>query len=157
MNERRLARRLALDVLYEAEVRDMLPEEAYRERDRMGWSVDNDDEVVEAPPRPVLAYARSLVQGVQDKHADIDELITRYADHWSISRMPVVDRNVIRVAVWELVWGDDVPVAVAINEAVELAKSYSTEDSGRFVNGILGKIVDELPGANGDLESDPPE
>ena len=145
MNERRLARRLALDVLYEAEVRDMLPVEAYRERERLGWSVDDDESLAEQPERAVLAYARSLVQGVQDHHADIDELITRYADHWVISRMPVVDRNVIRVAVWELVWGEDVPVAVAINEAVELAKSYSTEDSGRFVNGVLGKIVDELP------------
>ena len=124
----------------------MLPVEAYRERDRLGWSVDNDESIDEKPPAPVLAYARSLVQGVQDQHADIDELISRYADHWSISRMPVVDRNIIRVAVWELLWGTDVPVAVAINEAVELAKSYSTEDSGRFVNGILGKIVDMMPG-----------
>ena len=132
-----------MDVLYEAEVRDMLPVEAYRERERLGWSVDNDDEIVEEPSREVLGYARTLVQGVQDKHADIDELITRYADHWAISRMPVIDRNVIRVALWELVWGGDVPVAVAINEAVELAKSYSTEDSGRFVNGILGKIVED--------------
>ena len=123
----------------------MLPVEAYRERERLGWSVDDDENVAEQPERAVLAYARALVQGVQDHHADIDELITRYADHWAISRMPVVDRNVIRVAVWELVWGEDVPVAVAINEAVELAKSYSTEDSGRFVNGVLGKIVDELP------------
>ena len=123
----------------------MLPVEAYRERERLGWSVDDDESVAEHPERSVLAYARALVQGVQDHHADIDELITRYADHWAISRMPVVDRNVIRVAVWELVWGEDVPVAVAINEAVELAKSYSTEDSGRFVNGVLGKIVDELP------------
>ena len=123
----------------------MLPVDAYRERERLGWSVDDDESIAEQPERAVLAYARSLVQGVQDHHADIDELITRYADHWAISRMPVVDRNVIRVAVWELVWGDDVPVAVAINEAVELAKSYSTEDSGRFVNGVLGKIVDELP------------
>ena len=123
----------------------MLPVEAYRERERLGWSIDDDESVAEQPERAVLAYARSLVQGVQDHHADIDELITRYADHWAISRMPVVDRNVIRVAVWELVWGEDVPIAVAINEAVELAKSYSTEDSGRFVNGVLGKIVDELP------------
>lgn len=123
----------------------MLPVDAYRERDRLGWSVDNDESIDEKPPGPVLAYARGLVQGVQDQHADIDELITRYADHWAISRMPVVDRNIIRVAVWELLWGGDVPIAVAINEAVELAKSYSTEDSGRFVNGILGKIVDELP------------
>ena len=126
----------------------MLPVEAYRERERLGWSVDDDESIAEQPERTVLAYARSLVQGVQDHHADIDELITRYADHWAISRMPVVDRNVIRVAVWELVWGEDVPIAVAINEAVELAKSYSTEDSGRFVNGVLGKIVDELPSSD---------
>lgn len=123
----------------------MLPVDAYRERKRLGWSVDDDESVAEQPERAVLVYARALVQGVQDRHADIDELITRYADHWAISRMPVVDRNIIRIAVWELVWGEDVPVAVAINEAVELAKSYSTEDSGRFVNGVLGKVVDELP------------
>ncbi|MGI8774235.1 MAG: transcription antitermination factor NusB [Actinomycetota bacterium] len=146
MKSRRVARRLALDVLYEAEIRDMLPIEAYRERRRLGWKLESGD-ANEPPPDEiddaVLAYARYLIEGVQEHHADIDLLITTFADRWTIERMPVVDRNVIRLAVFELKWADDVPVAVAINEAVELAKSLSTEDSGRFVNGLLGRIVEE--------------
>lgn len=124
----------------------MLPIEAYRERRRLGWKLESGD-ANEPPPDEiddaVLAYARYLIEGVQEHHADIDLLITTFADRWTIERMPVVDRNVIRLAVFELKWADDVPVAVAINEAVELAKSLSTEDSGRFVNGLLGRIVEE--------------
>jgi N utilization substance protein B len=70
-------------------------------------------------------------------------LIVKYADRWAIERMPVIDRSLLRMALFELLWGDDIPVAVAINEAVELAKSLSTEDSGRFVNGLLGKIAEQ--------------
>jgi transcription antitermination protein NusB len=84
-----------------------------------------------------------LVEGVQANQADIDALIATHADRWALSRMPVVDRNVLRMALFELLWCDDVPPAVAINEAVELAKSLSTEDSGRFINGLLGRIAEE--------------
>lgn len=90
----------------------------------------------------VVGYARRLVAGTQQHHAEIDELITAYADRWTIDRMPVIDRTVLRIAVFELLWGEDVPVAVVINEAVELAKSLSTDDSGRFVNGLLGRIAE---------------
>ncbi|HEU4480904.1 MAG TPA: transcription antitermination factor NusB [Actinomycetota bacterium] len=150
--ERRAARRLALQVLYEAEIRDMLPIEAYRERQRLGWRVETGegelDEGVEEDPAPeVLGYARVLVEGVQEHHADVDLLIVRYADKWAIERMPVIDRSLLRIALYELMWGDAIPVAVAINEAVELAKDLSTEDSGRFINGVLGRIVEELPAA----------
>jgi len=141
MKERRAARRLALDVLYEAEIRGMLPIDAFRDRQRLGWRVDEEKD----PPQEVLAYARRLVEGVQQNEAGADQLISRYADRWAIDRMPVIDKNVLRMALFELLWGDDIPVPVAINEAVELAKEYSTEDSGRFVNGILGKIAEELP------------
>ncbi|MFP5298419.1 MAG: transcription antitermination protein NusB, partial [Actinomycetota bacterium] len=68
----------------------------------------------------------------------------RYADRWAIERMPVIDRNLIRMALFEVLWGDQVPVPVAINEAVELAKALSTEDSGRFINGLLGRIIEEV-------------
>lgn len=148
MKERRAARRLALDVLYEAEIRDMLPIDAYRERQKLGWAV-GDEETAGSPAEPpspeVLAYARKLVESVQDHHSDVDVLITQYADRWAIDRMPIVDRSLVRMALCELLWGEDIPVAVAINEAVELAKSYSTDDSGRFVNGLLGRIAAELP------------
>lgn len=141
---RRNARRYALDTLYEAEIRDMLPLEAFAERQRMGWSADGgDDGADDQPEGEVLDYARRLVAGVQEHHADLDVLIVKYADRWAIERMPVIDRSLLRMALFELLWGDDIPVAVAINEAVELAKSLSTEDSGRFVNGLLGKIAEQ--------------
>ena len=148
MQARRAARRLALDVLYEAEIRDVLPREAFDLRKEGGWVLPTADdeaspeEAALEPTEEALAYARRLTEGVEDHHADIDELISRYADRWAIERMPVVDRNVVRIALFELLWGDDVPVAVAINEAVELAKSFSTDDSGRFVNGLLGRIAE---------------
>ena len=151
MQTRSAARRLALDVLYEAEIRGSLPLEAFESRRGYGWGVptasDEGDEGgvppgSEDPSEEAVAYARHLVAGVQEHHADIDELITTYADRWTIERMPVVDRNVVRIALFELLWTDDVPVPVAINEAVELAKAFSTDDSGRFVNGLLGRIAE---------------
>jgi transcription antitermination protein NusB len=150
MKARRAARRLAVDVLYESEIRDRLPVEAFAERKAQGWVVPtlSDDDTEPHPPETepsseALAYAEALVRGVQDHHADIDFLIGKYADRWTIERMPVVDRTLLRMAMFELLWGGDTPVAVAINEAVELAKALSTEDSGRFINGLLGKVVDQ--------------
>ena len=151
MQARSAARRLALDVLYEAEIRNSLPLEAFELRNSYGWVVptSSDEEPEpnqlahnEPPTDEVVAYARFLVSGVQEHHAEIDELIVRYADRWTIDRMPTVDRNVVRMALFELLWADDVPVAVAINEAVELVKAFSTDDSGRFVNGLLGRIAE---------------
>ncbi|HVM35229.1 MAG TPA: transcription antitermination factor NusB, partial [Actinomycetota bacterium] len=77
-----------------------------------------------------------------EHQAELDELIVRYADRWAIDRMPVIDRSLVRMALFELLHSDDVPVAVVINEAVELAKELSTDDSGRFVNGLLGRIAE---------------
>ena len=86
-------------------------------------------------------YAREIVDGVADHREEIDELISSYAQGWTIDRMPNVDRAVLRLASWELLHNAEVPAAVAIDEAVELAKQYSTDDSARFVNGVLGKIA----------------
>lgn len=150
MKARRAARRLALDVLYEAEIRDELPSEALEARRSGGWVIATASDSEEPPDEPTeeaLDYAADLVRGVQEHHADIDELIVAHADRWAIERMPVVDRTLLRIALFELLWRDDIPVAVGINEAVELAKSYSTEDSGRFINGLLGRIVEVEQGA----------
>jgi transcription antitermination factor NusB len=122
-----------------------LPEEAFEGHRSGGWVIPGAED--EPGPRHALsddavAYAEALVHGVQAHQADIDVLIARYADRWAIQRMPVVDRTLLRIAMYELLWRDDIPVAVAINEAVELAKELSTEDSGRFINGLLGKIVE---------------
>jgi N utilization substance protein B len=145
VRERRQARRLAVDVLYEAEIRDRLPLESFEERQDAGWVETASEDATTTPPpeREVVAYARSLVSGVQLHQADIDETIGKYADRWAITRMPVIDRTLLRIALFELLWKEDIPVPVAINEAVELAKELSTEDSGRFINGLLGRVVDD--------------
>lgn len=140
-----MARRLALDVLYEADIRAQPPSAALAAREDGDWVVAGPDDAGapdEAAAPDAIAYARRLVTGVEDHLADADALIARYAEDWAIERMPVVDRNVVRIALYELLWSDGVPVAVAINEAVELVKSLSTDDSGRFVNGLLGRIVE---------------
>jgi N utilization substance protein B len=117
-------RKRALDLLYDA--------------DMLGRPVA---EVV-ADAEEVPSFARALVEGVGQRREEIDAMIRRYADRWALERMPVVDRNLLRIGIYELVWGG-VPAGAAINEAVELAKLLSTEDSGRFVNGMLGRIARE--------------
>lgn len=148
MKDRRTARRLAVDALYESEITDELPLDAFAALDAAGWvsPTGDEDDGGDEPSQEALAYARSLVEGVQAHHADIDSIIVRYADRWAIDRMPVIDRILLRIALVELLWFSDVPVAVAINEAVELAKALSTDDSGRFINGVLGRVVEERPG-----------
>jgi N utilization substance protein B len=146
MKERRLARRIALDVLYDSEIRSRLPTESLEERRRAGWSLPEGDEGEEGealvePSQETAAYAARLVKGIQERSAAIDSLIVEYVDRWAIQRMPVIDRNLLRIGVFELLWEKDIPVAVVINEAVELAKALSTDDSGRFINGVLGRVA----------------
>ena len=145
MQVRSAARRVALDVLYEAEIRERSPVEAYDSRASEGWvkAPAEEDASSGDPSAGTLAYARELVEGVQTHQQEIDALIASYADRWALRRMPVVDRNLLRIGVFELLWGGGVPVAVVINEAVELAKAMSTDDSGRFVNGLLGRIAED--------------
>jgi N utilization substance protein B len=128
MAARSKARKRAVDVLYEADVRGADPTELLAER------------LAQADP-PVPAYAVELVEGVAEHRDRIDELLASYAEGWTLERMPGVDRAILRIGVYELLFRDDVPDAVAIDEAVELAKSLSTDESPRFVNGVLGRIV----------------
>jgi N utilization substance protein B len=98
--------------------------------------------------KKAIPYARKLLQGVQGKREEINQRISRYAENWRLERMSVIDRNILRLAVFELHYQDDVPTSVAINEAVEIAKRYSTDDSGSFINGVLDAMArDEIPGA----------
>lgn len=87
-------------------------------------------------------YARTLATGVESHLDEIDAVVGDVSEHWSVSRMPLVDRNILRVATFELLHADDVPPSVAINEAVELAKVYGGEDSSKFINGVLGKVAE---------------
>ncbi|HEX2418797.1 MAG TPA: transcription antitermination factor NusB [Micromonosporaceae bacterium] len=126
---RRKARKRAVDVLYESEMRGAAPLEILRDR------------IARAEP-PISPYTRTLVEGVVERQTRIDELISGYATDWTLERMPPVDRNILRIAVYELLWCDDIDMPVAISEAVELAKSLSTDDSPRFVNGLLGRLAE---------------
>lgn len=124
---RHAARKRALDVLFESDLRRR-PLEV----------VLHDHRQTDDPPPP---FAVELVVGVDAHWAELDELIVAYARDWRLDRMPIVDRNLLRLALYELLH-TDVPVAVAIDEAVRLAKELSTEDSGRFVNGLLAKVIE---------------
>ncbi len=93
--------------------------------------------------KKAIPYAKTLLDGVQEKRQEINQLISRYAENWRLERMSVIDRNILRLAVFELHYQDDVPTSVAINEAVEIAKRYSTDDSGSFINGILDGMAKE--------------
>jgi transcription antitermination protein NusB len=116
------------------------------ELDVRGFCVD--DLLVELPVAPA-PYAVELARGVEEHRDEIDAVITKFADRWSIDRMPIIDRNLLRIAVFELGWRPEIPLGVAISEAVDLAKRYSTDDSGRFVNGMLGRIGEHLRGGDG--------
>ncbi|MGA3353160.1 MAG: transcription antitermination factor NusB, partial [Acidimicrobiales bacterium] len=124
---RRRARERALELLYEAETKSLRPSEL----------------LAELPVVPE-DYAVELVLGVEKMGGELNELVSRHATGWTVDRMPMIDRCVLKVAAFELLGKPEVPVAVVLDEAVELAKSYSTEDSGRYVNGVLSAIAGEV-------------
>ena len=128
MSARSKARKRALDVLYESELRGVDAVTTLADRIKL------------AEP-PVNDYTIELVEGVQEHRPRIDDILAQYAEGWTVDRMPDVDRAVLRLGVYELLWRDDVPDAVAIDEAVELAKTLSTDESPRFVNGVLGRVL----------------
>jgi N utilization substance protein B len=134
MAARSKARKRAVDVLYEADVRGADP---------VGTL---DDRIALADP-PVHDYTAELVRGLQLHRADVDAVLAEYAEGWSVPRMPDVDRAILRLGVYELLWRDDVPGPVVIDEAVELAKTLSTDESPRFVNGVLGRVLRDQPAA----------
>jgi transcription antitermination protein NusB len=102
------------------------------------------DDLLAQQPAPPDEYAVHLVRGVEAHSVDVDALLRKFSEHWALERMPAVDRAVLRLGAYELGWEPDIPSAVVISEAVELAKQYSTKDSGRFVNGLLSRIAAEL-------------
>jgi N utilization substance protein B len=128
MAARSKARKRAVDVLYEADVRG---------DDRLSVLRDR----IDTANPPVPEHTVRLVEGVAEHAARIDELIDAHASNWSIDRLPDVDRAILRMATFELLWADDVPDVVVIDEAVELAKALSTDDSPAYVNGVLGAIL----------------
>lgn len=134
MSARHKARKLALDFLYESDLRKLDPVELFRSR----------------PDSPISEreYALQLIEGVEKNRAKIDELIISYAQGWDLDRMPTVDRNIVRLALYELLWSDSVPSEVAISEAIALSDENSTEDSTKYINGVLSRILALKPSLN---------
>ncbi|GAA1143732.1 transcription antitermination factor NusB [Nocardioides aquiterrae] len=128
MAARSKARKRALDVLYASELRGESP-------------VDALERAVAEGEGPTNEYTTVLVRGVEEHRARIDEVLASYSEGWTLERMPAVDRNVLRLGVWELLWSGDVPDAVAVSEAMALVQELSTDESPHFVNGVLGAIV----------------
>lgn len=136
MAARSKARKRALEVLYEAEVRGDPPADVINRRVEQARGQQ---------PLAEQAFMVRLVEGVGERRERIDELIATYSVGWTLDRMPIVDRNVLRLGAYELLWSDEVPDGVAISEAVALATELSTDESPRFVNGLLSRLLELKP------------
>ncbi len=133
LSARTKARKRALDILFSADVRG--------EEIAVVLAAAAKRAASEPAREASWLYARDIVDGIIDNRGDIDEQITTHSRDWRLERMPAVDRALLRIGTWEIVYNDEVPTAVAIDEAVELAKELSTEDSGAFVHGVLARIA----------------
>lgn len=141
---RRLAREIAVQALYQMEMNNvtaadavaMIAEEASQEDSELGAE--------RSALRQAVPRALELVEGATGARSAIDGMLQQYLTGWQMDRLSRVDRQILRLAAYEIVWRDDVPPKAAVNEAIELAKHFGTEDSGKFVNGVLGRVLDEL-------------
>lgn len=131
MSARSKARKQALDLLYEADIRGSSALELLQSRDAI-------EEGPEA--RPIRDFTKDLITGISTNSRKIDELITTYAQGWDMDRLPAVDRNILRLAIYEIVWSTDLADGIAIDEALTLAKELSTDESASYIHGVLGKI-----------------
>jgi transcription antitermination protein NusB len=132
VSARSKARKQTLDILYEADIRGTKPLDILAVRD-----------VTEEGPdaRPIREYTRELITGVTDNRRKIDELIATYAQGWDMDRLPAVDRNIMRLALFEILWSPSLDDAVAIDEALSLAKELSTDESSAYIHGVLARIA----------------
>ena len=121
------ARKRALDFLYESDIKNVAARDLFANRGASELSQES--------------YVAELLTGVSEHIGKIDELIITYAQGWDMDRMPPIDRNILRLSLFEILWGTQIPVEVCIDEAVELAKSLSTEESSAYINGVLGRVV----------------
>ncbi len=132
MSARSKARKQSLDLLYEADIRKVDLLQLMTERNLLDEGPD---------ARPIREFTRELISGVSEHKRKIDELITTYAQGWDMDRLPAIDRNILRLAIFEIVWSSELPDAVAIDEALTLAKEISTEESAGYIHGVLGRIA----------------
>ena len=131
MSARSKARKRALDLLYEGDIRSTSPAELLAAREVMEEGAD---------ARPIREYTRELIAGIEQHRRKIDELIATYARGWDMDRLPVVDRNILRLGIYEILWAVQLDDAIAIDEALTLAKELSTDESAGYIHGVLGRI-----------------
>jgi len=131
VSARSKARKQALDLLYEADIRGTVALDILQTRD-----VEEDG----PDARPIREYSKELIIGIADHRRKIDELIATYAQGWDMDRLPAVDRNILRLAIFELLWGVDLTDSIVIDEALTLAKELSTDESASYIHGVLGRI-----------------
>lgn len=143
MGKRRTAREMALQMLYQSELGGSTAPQVLAGFDRSEYLRGPREELAvrRQTVEEAFAYARSLVEGALRHRDEIDELIRRQADNWRLERMPAVDRNILRLAVYELLYQDETPQLVVVDEAIELAKKFGSENSGRFINGLLDGLL----------------
>ncbi|MDT0268893.1 transcription antitermination factor NusB [Streptomyces sp. DSM 44915] len=137
MAARSKARKRALQILFEADQRAASPTDVLADWARLATTDERQP--------PVSEFSRRLVEGYAERAERIDELLAQYTVGWPLDRMPVVDRNILRLCAFELIWEDETPDAVVLDEAVQLAREFSTEESPGFVNGLLGRLKDLKP------------
>ncbi len=138
---RRRAREMALQILYQMEVSQLPPEDAVS----LYYEIFSGEEELEFhAPMGARPFAEELVYGVELNQQEIDRMLARSSQHWRVERMTIIDRNILRIALFEMLRLNDIPHKVSINEAIEIAKSFGTEDSGAFINGILDHVYSEM-------------
>ncbi|WP_322905418.1 transcription antitermination factor NusB [Paenibacillus campi] len=141
--KRRLAREITVQSLYQMEMNEVKAEVAV-EMLLEEAAADNESEVEVQDERQLKAYVLDVVAGVNSNREAIDGLLVDYLQNWQVSRLSRVDRQILRLAVYEMIFTEDVPAKVAVNEAIELSKHFGSEESGKFVNGVLGKMIHDL-------------
>jgi N utilization substance protein B len=146
--KRRVAREIALQSLYQIEMNHVSPIEAVTSVIEEAEN-DNESELEVADEKLSPDYIFELVEGTFTNKKEIDIMLEEYLKGWQMDRLSRIDREVLRLAVYEMVYRDDVPPKVVVNEAIELSKHFGTEESGKFVNGVLGKMIKELDGLKG--------
>jgi N utilization substance protein B len=152
MGSRRRGREIALQILYQLDVQEQLSDEQalalfwrhFLEPTETPSPKETPRETEEESGDEARGFAEKIVKGVRERLAEIDALLAKASKNWRLERMARVDRNLLRLALWELKWSGDVPAKVAINEAIEIAKRYGTAESPAFVNGILDRCLEDL-------------
>lgn len=137
MIERRKARQAALELLYQREIFECSFEDVVAR-----YASGN-------PDKPLPDFSLLLLRGIEGHQQEIDELIDRHAKNWAIDRLPFIDRNILRIALYEMLFEASIPVSVSINEAIELAKIFGSAESGKFINGVLGQVALSLEKTSG--------